>query len=645
MSGILKRYYKLSTTITLLMALWVQVPLFAQEGDGGLQNPLHELGAGARALSLGRAYVALADDPTAVFWNPAGLEYVPRVAFSLYYSQLALSGVSYDFVGFVYPTLQFGSVGVGFSRIGVGEINATDVSGAIVSENNSFDYSEIYIGYAKRLFWGITPGFTFKVHRQSLSFEGRNNSAFGLDGGLMYRPEADEGILGNLSVGFHYQNLIKPELNFSQNSDTLSGRLSFGIMKGIPVGLSGRLNLLLSYDQVKNEGGSFHTGAEYRFSNLANLRVGFDRDAPSFGAGLTYKFVDIDYAFGNPSTDNAFSAQHRFSITFNLGKSRQEKVFLAEKARMERERELVDNTKLAEKQRRIAEGMSKGKEYLDTGRYFEASVEFQRVISEDPFNRTAQALFDSAQTAIELEFQKGQEQAVALALDKEKETQNQKLIDLYFERGRNYLQNKQYTDALIQFRQALELRPDDPVLKNAVSTTERQLNEEIKSLVDNARRQFQQGNYSEALQVLSEALILAPDTQTPETTALKNEINTLKNRIQIQQYIIDGLALLKVGNLQRALDVLKQALALDPTNKEVRQYVEQTELELRGGQQQKMDPESELQFIEGTDHFLAGRYEKALEIFTKLAKKYPYNKRLQDAIKTTEDRIKHSRGK
>ena len=32
-----------------------------------------KLGVGARAMGMGSAYVALADDPTAVYWNPAGL--------------------------------------------------------------------------------------------------------------------------------------------------------------------------------------------------------------------------------------------------------------------------------------------------------------------------------------------------------------------------------------------------------------------------------------------------------------------------------------------------------------------------------------------------------------------------------------------
>ncbi len=629
-------------SVFLMLLMFASVPLSAQEGDAGLQNPLQELGAGARALSLGSAYVAMADDPSAVFWNPAGLEFIPRVSLSLFHTQLGISGLSYDFIGFAYPTLQFGTIGVGYSRIGVDNIPVSDVFGQIVDENFTFDYSEIYIAYAKKIFWGLTPGFTFKVHRQSFSFNGQDNSAFGLDGGLLYRPRAEDGLLSNLSVGFHFQNLIKPEINFSANSDTLPKKLSIGVMKGFPVGLAGKLNLLFSYDQVTGEGGSIHTGAEYSFRDRGTIRVGYDRDVPSFGAGIQYKFVNIDYAFGSTSADVGFSAQHRFSLTFNLGKSREEKVLLADEARRKREQQLVESTVEAERQRRIAEGMNKGKEYLDSGRYFDASVEFQQVIGEDPFNKTAKALFDSSQAAIEREFQKRQTTALAQAADSVLERENQRLIDIYFERGRNYLQNKQFTDALIQFNQALERRPDDQVLQNAVQTTQRQLSQEIKTLVATARSQFQQGNYFDALQVLSEALILSPEADSPEIQTLKNEINSLTNRIKLQQFTIRGLALLKVGELQEALEVFKEALALDPTNKAIRQYFEQTQIEL-GAKREKMDPESERLYIEATEDFLAGRYEKALEIWKKLSEKYPYNKRLQDAITTTEDRIKRKK--
>jgi tetratricopeptide (TPR) repeat protein len=623
-------------SLLLMSGLWGNV-LLAQSGDAGLQNPLHELGAGARALSLGRAYVALADDPTAVFWNPAGLESVQQTSFTLYRSTLGLSGVNYDFLGLVYPTLNLGSVGIGYARIGVGDILYTDEFNATDGSTFSYDYSELYIGYAKKVRWGMTPGITFKVHRQSVSLTGQDNSAFGLDAGLLYRPDFDEGVFSNVAVGFHYQNLIKPELNFSANKDSLASKLTIGLLKSLPVGLNGKMNILLSYSQIQNGSGTLHAGAEYAFSDMGNIRIGFDNNKPSFGAGAVYKFVNIDYAFGNLSEDNSLSAAHRFSVTFNFGKTRQEKIELAIRERIAREQELVENTKIQERQRRITEGMNRGKQLLESGKFFEASVEFQRVIQEDPFNTTAQSLFDSTQSIIEEQFRKRQEEAV----DKQLAEQIQQQVKFYFERGRNYLQNKQYTDALIQFTQALELSPGDPVLTEAVNSTKRQLSQEIRTMVQEARQKFQQGNYSDALQILSEALLLSPDPDQPETKALRDEINTLTNRIRMQQYLIRGLALLRAEQYQEANTVFEEALKLDPTNETIRQYLDQTRLQL-GAKREKMDEESEKQYAEAMDHFLAGRYEKALVIFKDLARKYPYNKKLQDAIEVVEDRIKRS---
>jgi hypothetical protein len=108
--------------ILILLACWLSIPsamLKGQDGKAGTQNILHEMGAGARVFGLGRAFVALADDPSAVFWNPAGLEYVPRISFSLFHTPLVVKGASYDFIGFVYPTVQLGTVGIGYSRVGL----------------------------------------------------------------------------------------------------------------------------------------------------------------------------------------------------------------------------------------------------------------------------------------------------------------------------------------------------------------------------------------------------------------------------------------------------------------------------------------------------------------------------------------------
>ena len=42
-----------------------------------------KIGVGARATGLGESFVAVANDPTAIFWNPAGLASIQRQEVSL----------------------------------------------------------------------------------------------------------------------------------------------------------------------------------------------------------------------------------------------------------------------------------------------------------------------------------------------------------------------------------------------------------------------------------------------------------------------------------------------------------------------------------------------------------------------------------
>lgn len=608
--------------------------LHAQDAEAGTQSILN-FGASARALGMGRAYVALADDPSAVFWNPAGLEFVPRLSLSLFHAPL-YEGASYDFVGFVYPTLQFGTIGIGYARLGIGDV-------PVVNESNiregaaTFEYSELYISYAKNLPYHITGGLSFKIDRQSFSYQNLATGGIGLDVGFMYSVPFESNFFRNLRLGFQYQNFLKPELKLGAETEKLPRLLRLGLAKKLNLGVNGKITVLLDYSKSQFESARLHMGSEYKYKEFGSLRLGMDKSNLAFGAGAKYSFVQIDYSFGNLSYQGEFPATHRFSITFNLGKSRDELVLIAEEKRKKREKELVERAREEERQRFIADHLSKGENLLKESKFFDAQAEFQAVISEDPFNKIAKARLDSVNALIQKELERRQQQAIASAVDKELAKENKRYVEFHFEKGQVYLQNKQYTDALLEFNLALERSPEDPLLQEAIATTKRRLNEEVKTLVTQARQQFNTGNYSEALRILSEALVLAP-----EDPQLKEEINALANRIKVQQYVQEALQYYDLGEYQRALGRFEEALKLDPSNTTIRQYLERTRRGL-GAVKETMDPESERQYIIGTELFLAGRYEEALEVWKKLAEKYPYNKKIQDAISNAEDRIRRTK--
>ncbi|HQU71768.1 MAG TPA: PorV/PorQ family protein [Calditrichia bacterium] len=616
------------------------LPLWAQNGTAGTENILHENGMSARAFGLGRAYVALADDPAAVFWNPAGLEYVPQISMSLFHQALVVDQAAFDFLGFVYPTLNFGTVGLGVSRVGVGGIPVTDVNAIRVSDDMSYDFTELYISYAKKSWWSFTPGVTFKFQRQSTTITQQQGSGFAIDGGMMYRPDFDNAFMSGLSLGLHFQNMLKPQIKPGSVQDTLRNKITLGFMKSVTIGDGGKMNILLDVVRGEGFGTRIHAGTEYQYRDMATLRAGFDQNSPAFGAGLVYKFMQIDYAFGNLSYDSEFPASHRFSLTFNLGLTRNQKIQIAEEARRDREKMLVENTKEEERQRRVAIGMQKGSEFLKEGQFFDAYSEFQQVISDDPFNKQAKVYFDSSRAQIQNQFDARQQEAIAQAIDKELAEENKKFIELHFQQGQVFLQKRQYTDALKEFNLALERSEGDPLILEAIATTRRRLNAEVRTLVTDARGQFQNGNYFDALRMLSEALVLSPDA--PE---LKQEIQTLTNRIKLQQFIVEGLGLMGDGDYGGALEVFEAALQLDPSNAAIQRYYDQARMG-RDSRRERMSAEDEKQYIIGTEHFLAGRYDKALEIWRQLYGKEEnrFNKKLQDAIKTAEDRIQKTGG-
>ena len=603
----------------------------ASDGEHGTVSNL-SFGMGARALAMGRAYVAAVNDPTAVFWNPAGLDLVTQPSATLFHNQL-FEGSLYDFFGFVYPTLTYGTVGLGFARVGTGDVPHTSNSYENLGSLN-YEEDELYVSYAKRLPFNIYSGATMKIRRQVFSGDlATDATGIGLDLGLLYQSQKISGIFQDVNVGFNYRNVISPDLKLGSQTDNEPYIMTFGLLKGIQLGMKGKINVALDYLMTSYESGDIRMGSEYLFSGLGALRAGYGSNGVSFGAGLSYSFVDLDYSFGS-SVAEELPMTHRFSLTFNFGKTRSQLLEIAEDERLERERELIERTKAEEKSSFITEHMEKGRQYLSEKKYFDAYVEFQQVVSEDPFNSDANALMQNTNDLIQQDLEKRQQEAIDQAINKELAEKDREFFNLHFEKGRVFLQNNQYTDALVEFNLALETVPNDSIVISAIQTTERRLQAQVRNLVGQGREEFQNGNYSGALQILSEALVLSP-----EDPQLKDEINTLANRIKIQQYIQQALQSFDLGDYQKALNQFEEALKLDPSNERLRQYIERTKRGM-GEYEEEMDQESARKNIQAVDLYLARRYEDAIKIWEELLKKYPYNKKLNDNIKNAQDRIK-----
>ncbi len=613
---------------------------FAQDGQGGTESNL-SLGFGARAFSMGRAFTAVADDPTAVFWNPAGLEFVYQQSATFFHTSL-FEGASYDFLGYAFPTLNLGTFGVGVGRIGIGGIHQRD---NFNTDLGTFSWEEYhgFFSYAKRLPYDVSAGATVRVVRRAwsgLAGEGSlNDIGVGMDLGLMYRPEVFTNILlKDWSVGLDVRNLFPPQVKEGDAIDEFPLTVRLGFLRKIYFGsLGNHVNLAIDVDYSQKRDLKIHFGTEYRFRNLAMLRVGMDGSQPTFGAGLTYKIFQIDYAFSSSPYSNVFSSVHRFSVSLNFGPTRDDLYKLAETKRKEREAKLIAAIREADRQKMIKLHLAKGDSFFTKGQYLDAVVEYEQVLEQDAFNQRAKVMLDSADVLLQKRMDEERRIAVQEAVNKAQAENDRKFIQEHFQKGRLYLDKNQFTQALMEFNLALERAPNDETILNAIKTTKRRLNEELNRLVVQIRKKFQQGNYSEALRLVGEARLLGGDN-----AQLQKEIDTLAQRIKLQETIQRGLGFFEVGEYDRALKVFEQALKINSNNQLVRQYYEKAKIESKSTNE-KMDPATERKFLQGVDKFVKGQYQEAIDIWQEILKDHPYNKKVLTAIENARERLRKSK--
>jgi tetratricopeptide (TPR) repeat protein len=613
-----RKHWKYLFLITTFMVL-LPIIIFAQDGSGqGGTRSNFTFGFGARAMGMGNAYVAMADDPTAVYWNPAGLDYVYQQSLTIFHASLPEGGL-YDFLGYAYPTLDLGTFAIGIGRIGTGDIDQYDMAGQKVGSTFSYDNYRLYLSYGLKLPYNISAGLSIKILRQgfyNLSLVEYswdvNATGVGMDLGILYKLK-----LGDIT-------------------DVIPLALRFGLMRTIPIAGTGAFNILLDLDKSSTTDLGIFFGTEFNYQGIGKVRVGYNNSSIAFGVGVEYKMFQIDYAFGNPSYDAMLPPIHRISLTVNFGMNRDEMFEIVEQLRLEEEERLTAEIREADKQKFIAEHLQKADAYFEENQYLDAIVEYQQVIGADPFHQRAKIMLDSTNTLLASDFQTQQNEAVLAALDRDRAESDARFVNEHYDQGRLYLDQKQYTKALIEFNLALQRDPDNQQVLAGIQTTRRRLNEDLNALMRKGRSEMSGQNYSEALRLFSEARLLAEDD-----TRVKKEVDTLVERVKLQESIQQGIMLYDIGQYDQALQIFENVLANDPQNQFIQQYYRRTQLEALAVTE-PMDPETERRYLQGVELFLLSKYRDAIGIWEEILKDHPYNKKVLEAINGAQDRIKRT---
>jgi len=309
-----------------LMLLAAALPASAQFDNAGTSamNFL-KIGVGARALAMGSSQVAVVNDASALYWNPAGIA-------NLGGNQVLLSNnnwiadIAHNFVAVAAPVGDFGVLGLSVSYLSMGDMkvtswDATAGTGEIFSSHST----AIGIGWARQM----NDRFKVGVHLKYLNETISNSSAntFAVDVGSQYD-------IGWLRVGMSIQNFgpaaaiagrdlqvrIDPLPDVGSNpSDVVANletqewalpvvfQLGFAVtpLRTDMVRFTGTMD----YRDERDYRPQMHVGAEFAFEEMLFLRAGLRNRVVSSVVNGTAELEEVylwsagaGVAYGIPAT-------------------------------------------------------------------------------------------------------------------------------------------------------------------------------------------------------------------------------------------------------------------------------------------------------------------------------------------------------
>lgn len=320
------------------------------------------VGGGARALAMGSAFTSITNDVTSIYWNPAGLTQISKLELLYMHSERFNGIVGYDFGAIAMPLKQTnGVVGVGIIRQGVDGIpntlNAWDNANNQplpnpsdrITKFSAFDLA-FFVSYAQPISNVNSWGVNFKVINSKI---GPFAQAWGysLDVALQERGKnyAWGVMIQDVTTLFKFWQTNKQALSKLEDfNDIIPNGRNEKILPTIKLGY-GRFfqfgepfKLTLSADtDVRFENlqtyymnwgkMSFepHLGIEFGYINMIFLRSGLtdffvddkgkNTFAPTFGIGLSFSKIEIDYGMGSlMGTSADLGSTHRISLKLKL---------------------------------------------------------------------------------------------------------------------------------------------------------------------------------------------------------------------------------------------------------------------------------------------------------------------------------------
>jgi len=187
---------------------------------------------GARAGGMGEAFVAITDDATATWWNPAGLAFLKNREFTFMHVKwlpgFRLEGLYYDFVSYINNVEDWGTFGMNVIFLNLGETEGRNELNQFTGMFRTFE-TAISGSYGATVTDNLAIGLNTKFIYSHLSDRGAGqeqgtgtSSNFALDLGILYKTRVPfAGTRVNFGIPF-----TSARINFGM--PIFGNRINFG---------------------------------------------------------------------------------------------------------------------------------------------------------------------------------------------------------------------------------------------------------------------------------------------------------------------------------------------------------------------------------------------------------------------------------
>ncbi|MFI5363620.1 MAG: PorV/PorQ family protein [Elusimicrobiota bacterium] len=293
------------------LRLAISLALLAQAAGAVETASFLNIGVGARYLGMGGAGTALADDASALYWNPAGLSAVDKREATASHAELTQT-VRHDFLGYAQPT-QLGTFAAGATYLSQSALEGRDAQGHPTGGFQASD-AALSLGYGRKTDLADL-GATVKYIQSHIGSAQAETVALDLGARKALGPVVLGAALRNAGPGMKYdtqRNDLPLRLAFGAAYKFSGGHALTGEWINGPRGAGNDAGFGGEYQAIK---GVF-LRAGYTTQTAVTGGTGFDAARGlTLGVGLGFGAWRLDYAavpMGELGSTHRFTLGARF---------------------------------------------------------------------------------------------------------------------------------------------------------------------------------------------------------------------------------------------------------------------------------------------------------------------------------------------